>query len=101
MYTISLQRVQFAYLFVPKHLGRSPDSNIEGKDDVIAVDVVIMKNDGLFVNKNLVDVNRLAEASFPRMFVQFFGNHVPNQDNPFGFVATENNLIASCGLVLS
>jgi hypothetical protein len=40
------------------------------------------------VDKNLVDVNRLAQASLPRMLVQLFCHHVPNQDNPLGLVAT-------------
>jgi len=76
------------YPMTPENFDGPTSTDVEGEHDVVAIDVVIVKHDGLFVNQDLVDVNGQTQAIFPRMLVQLLGNHVPNQDDPFGPVTT-------------
>ena len=80
-------------LVLPEHFDRAPLADVEGEDDVVAADVVVVEDDGLLVDQHFVDVHRLRKALLPRVLVQLLGNHVPNKDHPFRTVAAEMQYI--------
>ena len=76
------------YFFAPQNLDDFPVSDVESEDNVLSVDVVVVKDNDFFVDQNLVDVHRLAQARIPGVLVKLLGHHVPDEDDPVGFVTT-------------